>query len=71
MCDFSVGVNNNRSSFIVSRYFLLCNQSIIAFIYDYQMDDDIFIIYIYEYEVLPKYGKILQNLFEFSKSLKE
>ena len=74
MCSFFVGVNNNTSSIIALQYFLLCKQSKIAFIYDLQIDGDIFSpigILWYRYEVLPKYGKIPQNLFEFSESLKE
>ena len=41
---------------------------------DCNMDGDIFNsigILWYKYEVLPIYGKIQQNLFEFSKSLNE
>ena len=41
MCDFFDGVNN-RSSVIVSQYFLLCKQSNIAFIYDCQIEGEIF-----------------------------
>ena len=41
ICDFFVGVNNNRSSIIALQYFLLCKQSSIAFIYDCQIDGEI------------------------------
>ena len=42
--------------------------------YDYHIDGDTSSsigILSYRYEALPKYGKIPQNLFEFSESLKE
>ena len=42
MCNFLVGVNNKRLSIIASQYFLLCKQSKISFIYDCQIDGDIF-----------------------------
>ena len=74
MWGFFVGVNNSRSSIIASHYFLLCKESKIAFMYACQIDGDIFTpvnIPWYKYEVLPKYGKIPQYLFELSKSLKE
>ena len=74
MCDFFHGVDNNRSSIIASQYFLLCKQSNIAFMYDCQIEGEIFnpigIIW-YKCDVLPKYGSILQYLFEFSNSLSE
>ena len=41
MCDFFVGINNNRSSIIALQYFLLCKESKIAFIYDCQINGDI------------------------------
>ena len=69
-----VGVNNNILSIIASQYFLLCKQSKIAFMYDCQIDGDIFnpIGFLwYKYEVLPKYGKIPQYHLEFSESIKE
>ena len=68
MCDFLVGINNNRSSIIALQYFLLCKQSKIAFIYDCQINGDIFNfigIPWYKYKVLPKYDKIPQYLLEF------
>ena len=73
-CYFFDGVNNNRSSIIVSQYFLLCQQSNIAFIYDCQIEGEIFNpigILWYKYDALPKYGNIPQYLFEFSDGLNE
>ena len=74
MCDFFDGVNKKRSSIIASQYFLLCKQSNIAFMYDCQIEGEIFNpigILWYKYDVLPKYGSIVQYLFEFSDSLSE
>ena len=74
MCDLFVGVNNSRSSIIAWQYFILCKESKIAFIYDCQIDEDIFSpigILLYKYKVLPKYGKIPQYRFEFYESLKQ
>ena len=42
MCDFFNGVNNNRSSIIASQYFLLGKQSNIAFVYNCQIEGEIF-----------------------------
>ena len=42
MFDFFDGVNNNRSSIIASQYFLPYKQSNIAFIYDCQIEGEIF-----------------------------
>ena len=42
MCDFFDGVNNNRSSIIASQYFLLCKHSNMVFIYNYQIEGEIF-----------------------------
>ena len=41
MCDFFIGLNNNRSSIIASQHFLLCKQPKITFIYDCSIDADI------------------------------
>ena len=73
MCDFVDGVNNNGSSVIASQYFLLCKQSNIAFMYDCQIEGEIFnpITLWYKYDVLPKYGNIPQYFFEFSNNLSE
>ena len=57
MCDPFDGVNNKRSSTIASQYFLLCKQSNIAFMYDCQIEGEIFNtigILWYKYDVLPK-----------------
>ena len=57
MCDPFKGVNNERSSVIASQYFLLCKQTYIAFMYDCQIDGEIFNpigILWYKYDVLPK-----------------
>ena len=72
MCDSFVRVNNNRSSIIALQNFLLCKQSKISFIYDCQIDEDIFNsigILWYKYELLPKYGKIPLYLLEVSPCL--
>ena len=72
--EFFDGVNNNRSFRITSQYFLLCKQSNIAFIYDCQIECEIFNpigILWYKYDALPKYDNIPQYLFEFSNSLSE
>ena len=74
MCDTFNGVNNNGSSLIASQYFLLCKHSNIAFIYDCQIEGEIFNpiwILWYKYDALPKYGNIPQYLLEFSESLSE
>ena len=42
MCNFFDGVKNNRSSIIASQYILLCKQSNIVFIYDCQIEGEIF-----------------------------
>ena len=74
MCDFFDEVNNKRSSIISSQYFLLCKQANIVFMYDCQIECEIFNhigIFWYKYGVLPKYGSIPQYLFEMSNSLSE
>ena len=66
MWDFFDEVNKSRSSIIASQYFLFCEQSNIAFIYDCQIEGEIFNpigILWYKYDVLPKYGNIPQYLF--------
>ena len=74
-CELSlVGMNNNRSSIIASHYFLLCRHSKIALMYNCQMGGEIFSpigIFWYRYDMLPKYIKIPQYLFDFSESLRE
>ena len=40
--NFFDGVNNNKSSIIASQYFMFCKQSKIAFMYDCQINDEIF-----------------------------
>ena len=42
ICAFFVGVKSSRSSIIASQCFLVSKQSKIAFIYDCQMEGDIF-----------------------------
>ena len=42
MCAFFVGVKSNRSSIIASPCFLVSKQSKIVFIYDYQIEGDMF-----------------------------
>ena len=42
MYDFFDGVNNNRSSIIASQYFLFCKHYNIAFIWDCQIEGEIF-----------------------------
>ena len=67
-------MNNNSSSIIALQYFLFYKEYKIAFIYDCQIDGDIFNyigILRYKYKVLSKYGKNPQYPFEFLKSLKE
>ena len=59
---------------IASQYFQLCKQSNIVFMYDCQIEGEIFNpigIFWYKYHVLPKYGSFWQYLFEFSDSLSE
>ena len=68
------GVNNNKSSIIASHYFLLCKQSNIAFMYDYQIEGEIYNpigILWYKYDVLSQDGSIPQYVFEFSDNLSE
>ena len=65
MCDFFDGVNSNKSSIIASQYFLLCKHPKIAFIYDCQIEGEIFSpigILWYKYDELPKYGNIFCNI---------
>ena len=72
MCDFFNGVNNKRLFIIASQYFLLCKESNIAFMYDCQIEGEVFNpigILWYKYDVLPNYGIILQYLFEFFNNL--
>ena len=57
---------------IASQYFLLWTQSKIAFMYDCQIEGEIFNpigILWYKYDELPKYGSIPQYLSELSDSL--
>ena len=59
---------------MASQEFLLCKQSSIAFVWDCQIEGDIFNaigILWYKYEALPKYGSILQYFFELSDNLNE
>ena len=56
ICTLFEGVNDNKSSIIVPQCFLLCKHSKIAFIYDHQIEGDIFNpidILWYMYEALP------------------
>ena len=72
MCALFMGVKSNRSSIIALQCFLVYKQSKIAFIYDCQIEGDMFNpigILWYIYDALPKYGKILQFFFASSKSL--
>ena len=74
MCDFFVEGNNNRSSIIASQYFLLCKYPNISLMYDCQIEGEIFNpigILWYQYDLLSKYGNILQYLFKFSENLCE
>ena len=69
MCNPFEGVKNKRSSTIASQYFLLYKQSNNAFMYDSQIEGEIFNpigILWYKYDALPKYGSILQYLLEYS-----
>ena len=56
------------------QYFLLFKQSNIEFIYDCQIEGEIFnpkAFFWYRYDALPKYGSIPQYFFEFPDSLSE
>ena len=74
MCTLFEGVKSNRSSMIASLCFLLCRHSRIAFIYDCQIEGEMFnpmgILWCM-YDALPKYGNILQYLFKSSENLNE
>ena len=59
---------------IASQCFLLCKCSKIVFIYDCQIEGEMLNpigILWYIYDVPPKYGNILQYLFESSESFNE
>ena len=65
-------LKNNRSSIIALQYFLLCKHSNIVFIYNCQIEGEIFIsigILWYRYDALLKNSNIQQYLVEFSESL--
>ena len=68
------GVNYSKSSIIALQCFLLCKHSKIAFMYDCQIEGEIFNhmgIPRYKYEALPKCSSIPQYLFESSESHNE
>ena len=74
ICALLEGVNSNKSSITALQCFLLCKHSKIVFIYDCQIEGDIFNpigILCYIYQVLLKYGNIPQYLFKWSESLSE
>ena len=59
---------------IASQYFLLCKHSKIVFMYDCQIEGEMFKligILWYIYDALLKYGNILQYLLESAESLNE
>ena len=67
ICALFEGIHNSKSSIIASQCFLLCKHSKIAFMYDCQIEGEMFNligILWYTYEALPKYGSIPQYLFE-------
>ena len=74
ICALFEGVNNSKLSIIASQCFLLCKHSKIAFMYDCQVEGEMFNplgILLYKYEALPKYGSIPHHLFESSESCNE
>ena len=76
-CDmwaFFEGVRSKRLFIIALWCILFCRHSKIAFIYDCQIEGEMFnpiVILWYIYDALPKYGNILQYPFDSSKRLNE
>ena len=64
ICALCEGVNSSKLSIIALQCFLLCKNPKIAFIYDCQIEGEMFNpigILWYKYEAFPKYGNIRQN----------
>ena len=74
ICALFEGVNTKVMSIIALQCFQLCKHSKIAFMYDYQIEGEMFNpigILWYKYEALLKYSNIPQYLFESSNSCNE
>ena len=74
ICAFLLGVKNNKLSIIASKYFLLCKQFKMVFIYISQIDGETFNpigILWYKYDALPKYRSIPQYFCDFWDSCRD